>query len=454
MMNVEKNKVIFITTYKARDFEGNGLIGWYLKRKYNIDSFYINGYDVEKHIIELKPSVLIIDHLTWDHKKELVKWTSNLGVKVLLLFTEGYYYDEASIKMLIGFPESESINVIKYFSWNNNLKERVSKIVNNDYASKYEITGCPRFDFLTNEKLKGIITPRQEFIKKYNIDGYSSIVTYMSTTPYQGYPFKKFESRYKKRAKLSSIEIKNFYDDNQNQFNNHTTIIKEVAIKNPEVLFFYKTHPSESYVDNCFKLFKDVSNIKIIINENVRPFLFYSDLIVQRNCTTALESWLLGKPVVQLNDFEYSNKSYSEHDQFSYLIRNAEELDVFIKSEQHKKWDRLNVEQFLENIFYKLDGNAHKRVGDAIAKVINQVDSNDMKQLSQKIDAYSENVNLKWINKIKDRLGINRYTTLRPSFYLKKILNRNKPKTNTDNEVNIPEKEVLELYKKIDKIGF
>ena len=49
-MNLEEKKVVFITTYKARDFQGNGLVGHYLKKHYNIDSFFVHGYGVKKEI--------------------------------------------------------------------------------------------------------------------------------------------------------------------------------------------------------------------------------------------------------------------------------------------------------------------------------------------------------------------------------------------------------------------
>jgi hypothetical protein len=444
-------KIIFITTYKARDFEGQGLVGWYLKSNYGIDSYFINGYDIYKKVLEIKPAVLVMDHLVWDHKKSLAKWASGLGIKVVLLFTEGYYHEKSGLDKMMGEPVSTKLGIESYFVWNYSMTERAKEIIKDSkFLHRFKVTGCPRFDFLINDKLKLIIEQEQDFKVKYQVESYSTIVTYMSTTPYQGYPFQKFYKRYRKRAKYSEEEIKSFYFDQQQQFKNHAEIIRETAIRNPDCFFFYKTHPSESYITNCNAAFENVKNIKVIVNENVRPFLFYSDLIVQRNCTTAIESWLLGKPVVQLDDYNYTNQPYPEHNEYSYIIKNSDELDLFIKSNQYKKWDPLKVESFLENIFYKLDGKAYIRVGDEIFKIMDRFDLNDQLELNKKIALYQEKIDLKWINQLKDILGIPRKNTLRPGFYFKKMINRNKPKPNTDNEVSIPDDEVIDFYKKID----
>ena len=62
-MNLSEKKVLFITTYKARDFEGNALVGYYLYKNYAVESQFIHGYSVKQEIEKLKPAVLIMDHL-------------------------------------------------------------------------------------------------------------------------------------------------------------------------------------------------------------------------------------------------------------------------------------------------------------------------------------------------------------------------------------------------------
>ena len=54
-------RILFISTYKARDFLGHALIGWYLKRNYDIDSFYVNGYNIIPKILKYRPQLLIVN---------------------------------------------------------------------------------------------------------------------------------------------------------------------------------------------------------------------------------------------------------------------------------------------------------------------------------------------------------------------------------------------------------
>ncbi|MCO6164200.1 surface carbohydrate biosynthesis protein [Flavobacterium sp. NRK F7] len=447
-MNLSEKKVLFITTYKARDFEGNALVGYYLYKNYAVESQFIHGYSVKQEIEKLKPAVLVMDHLVWDHKKELAFWANSVGVKVVLLFTEGYYKDISSFDKIFGHPNADKLNVTKYLVWNNQMVKRVKDLdYSDEFSQKMIVTGSPRFDFLTNTSLSSFGFSKLDFIKKYDLQDYKEIITYMSTTPYQGYSFEKFYSRYKKKANFSDEIIRNFYDDNQKQFRNHTTIIKKLAVSNPEIVFFYKSHPSEAYISNYETVFEGVNNIKLISNENVRPFLQYSNLVIQRNCTTALESWLLGKPVVQLDDADYNSKTYKEHLDYSYLINNLEELDAFIKSKEYQNWNVDNVTIFLEGIFGKLDGLAYKRVADEIVMILEKWNETDQTNLENNLLKYRKEVDTRFMNRVKDFLRLDRKTSLRPKVYIKRLFRKKK---NNSNEVNIEPNEVHEFYNKLN----
>jgi surface carbohydrate biosynthesis protein len=450
-MNLEEKKVVFITTYKARDFQGNGLVGHYLKINYNIDSFFVHGYSVKKEILRIKPAVLVMDHLVWDHKKELAKWASSIGVKVVLLFTEGYYKDISSFDKIFGHPKASNLGVTTYCVWNERMIQRVKELnYSQNFFDIFKITGNPRFDFLTNNKLKNFGISKEEFYAKYNIEKFNSIITYMSTTPYQGYDFEKFHFRYKNKAKYSEEKIRSFYDDNQKQFKNHVTIIRDLALANPNICFFYKTHPSEAYISNYDKFFNGVTNIKLIINENVKPFLQFSDLVIQRNCTTALESWLLDKPVVQLDDDFYNSATYDEHLKYSYILKNFEEVDEFIKETKYNDWDNKDVILFLKGIFGELDGLSHERVAHQIYETIENWNEADVLNLTKNLNQYKLEDDNRLPNKIKDFLGLKRSFSLRPKVYFKRLLSK-KVKKNTANEVNITEEEVAAFYEQLNK---
>lgn len=449
--NIESKKIIFITTYKARDFEGQALVGWYLKKHHNINSYYINGYDIWKKILEIKPVMVVLDHLTWDHKKELVRYCKNLGIKTVLLFTEGYYKDIESLNQIAGSPVMEELGVDAYFAWNTSMINQAAKLTNIEFSKNFKLTGCPRFDYLANDTLKKINISKGDFKNKYGIEAYSTIITYMSTSPYQGYSFDVFEKRYRVHAGMSESDINHFYKESQLLFKNHVTVIRNIALKNPEVCFLYKTHPSEAYVSNYDVYFKDVPNVKLIINENVRPFLLYSDLIVQRNCTTALEAWIAKKPVVQLNDSEDYSEAYTEHNDYSFCVTSENELNELISNKKYLIQKRDKLDQFLEGIFYKLDGKAYLRVSKEIIEIIESVDATQIKNLQSKIGYYIIQDDNRLPNKIKDTLGLKRDFSLRPKVYFKRLFSGKKIK-NTDNEVSISEDEVNAFYKKLDNI--
>ncbi len=444
-----KQKIMFITTYHARDFEGHSLIAWYANNKTGIKSVFVSGYGVIAKILKEKPSLLVIDHLVWDHKKFLVRQVIEMGIKVVQLPTEGYFKSPTDLDKIIGYPEIQNLGLDKYLLWNNSMYDRAKDLVTKSYLERFRITGNPRFDFYLNPALKTIIEPEKDFRKRFNIPLGSHIFTYMSTSPYQGYSFKKFHDRYRYNAKYPLEKIQALHENQQRLFNNHSSIIARLAKENPNDTFFYKTHPSERYIKRYEPIFAGIPNLILISNENVRPFLMHSDLILQRNCTTALEAWLMGKPVLQVDDDEnYISENYEEHKKYSYILKDFNAINSFIKARDYEKWSNKDVNEFLEQRFYTLDGNAYKRVGDQILSILRSQTEEQLSEIEKNIELKRIQINDTPRNKLKALLGLKPSTHLNPTYYLKKILPRES--SNTNNERDIEHHEVEEVFKKYE----
>lgn len=442
-----EKKIMFITTYFARDFEGHALIAWHLKMKSGINSLFVNGYDIINKIIKNKPCILVMDHLVWDHKKQLALTVKKLGIKLVLLPTEGYFENIEYLDKVIGSPIQEHLSFDRYLIWNETMMERIQEVhTNPDFLNRFIVSGNPRFDFYTNQKLQSSIESRKSFLGRFGFTSDKKCFTYMSTSPYQGYPYKNFYSRYKHRANFSDEKIKNIYNYNQLIFRNHAKLVADLAKANPEAVFFYKTHPSETYIHEYEQFFRGINNICLIFNENVRPFLLHSELILQRNCTTALEAWLLNRPVVQINDDNYLFQSYGEHQKYSFVLKSFEEINRFIKDKKYKSWTNDKAKLFLQNIFYLLDGKAYLRAANEINEIISAIDSNQLRTIEENIENLIVEIDKRPVNKLKSALGINRSTPIHPKNFFKK---KGKQK-NTSNEVDVTAEQIDRMYKKLD----
>ena len=148
-------KLLFITTYKARDFEGNGLIGYYLKKNYNIEVVYTSGYKILDKIITHKPVGIVFDHLTWNHKVKLLNDCKALGLKTIYYPTEGYYPDMTSFDYGVGLKFTDNPKMTKYLLWGSDMMDRIKCLdVFANQLDSFVITGAARFDYYLNEDLK------------------------------------------------------------------------------------------------------------------------------------------------------------------------------------------------------------------------------------------------------------------------------------------------------------
>jgi hypothetical protein len=223
----------------------------------------------------------------------------------------------------------------------------------------------------------------------------------------------------------------------------------------PGYYFFYKTHPAETYLNNYDQYFGDLPNVKLIFNADVKPFILHSDLILQRNCTTAVESWMAGKKVIQINDDKYLSGSYDEHQANSIICNTYEEVKQQLESLQLNEPGRdIRQDPFLLRKFGFLDGRSHVRVGTAMGDVVASVPTNEMTEIFKNIDNYKLQQDRLFQNRVKDFFKIPRNKTLRPSSLIRVIKDKiNPPKKYRNSEVDVLVPEVNELYNKLQEIG-
>lgn len=451
-------KILFITTYKARDFEGNSLIGYILLKKYNIETVYVSGYDLLKKIIEFKPIAIIFDHLVWKHKIQLLKVCQNLGLKTFFYPTEGYYLKMESFDESIGLKNLEDPEMNKYLLWGSDMLNRAKSIEKlNNSIDLFKITGASRFDFYLNSKLLKLVESKDEFCYRNDISQNQLIITIMSTHPYQGYQYKDFHKRYKKAGYSDEIIKADFYDQ-QKLFEIQTSLALSIAREySNDVKILYKAHPAETYLDSYSNIFRDFDNIKLVYNENVKPYLMHSDIIIQHNCTTAIEAWLLNKKVLQLDFETFKDLTYLEHFNNSIICKNSNDvLNAINKDIVESSSNKQLKLDFLERKFFKLDGHSHSRIAFEISETIYPMSDIELNLIVKNINDLNEKIYNSFPNRLKRTLFIANDKHLNPRFFIKKMTSRffNKSKNkNILNEVDIKLEEVKLIYSKFESVG-
>jgi surface carbohydrate biosynthesis protein len=441
--------IYFITTYKARDFEGNALVGYLLEKQYGFRVEYMTQYYFEQKIIAHKPVAVILDHLAWNHKIAFLKFLRALNIAVILYPTEGYYEDMAYMEQILGKRFIPSPLLDQYLLWGTDMRDYLFAHPNyKAEQDKMTVTGHARFDYLLNPKLRhvaGLENLRSEF----DVPEQATVVTYMSTFSYQGYDFDDFNARYGKNANFTLGEVRAIYEDQQKLFKNHVTLIKQVAEQlGDSVFLFFKTHPAEKYIDNYAPYFGHLKNVAVIKDRDVKPFLFYSDYIIQRNCTTATETWMFGKQTIQLVDDQYMDPSWAEHETFSQFAKNAAEVVGIIQGRQTHPLSASDLTRFLMRKFGPSDGLAHERVAAAIAKTL---EGRDFDATRKSIDDFKQKFERRPAARLRRLLRLPVEVPLKPKYFLSYLTKRIQKQVTSapQAERDISTEEVLQQYEKI-----
>lgn len=435
----EKIKIQIITPYITRDFPAYSLLGYYLKNKFGYEIYYSNGYDIEKKIYREKPVVLIFDHLEWNFKGNQLRLSNQLGLLNIVLPTEGLFLDEETVIRTSGYYNQVTHLVDFQFSWgsyvNNLLIEK--GIIEKD---KIQITGCPRFDFYHPSLFKLSLT-KKDFYNKYNLNENKPIILWATNTVYIGQDHNKIRQKYVKRSSLKLEEINAILENEVVQFNDQSKLFLQLAKKFPEYNFLIKIHPAE-LVKPYEDLIKDIPNIKLIFNEPIMDFLINCDILIQRNCTTANEAWMLNKPVFQTELNEYSIKSkdffINACDIITSFDEAVEKINYYINGGEINTKQIKFRNDFIEKFYFKIDGKSYIRVADKINEVILSKfkSTEDIKNvynnisLSEKL--YWKKFNARFSSRIKKLLRMDTSKSLR--FWSK----------NNTSDKSIGEKEVTE----------
>lgn len=371
-------KILIAVDHKWRDLPSSVLLKLKLEKKgYKVflcrDSlipFYAEG---------IKPHAIIFVHLYDQERQVYAKKLKQRNVKVFLLPTEGIPTLESYRKFASGFFNDLS-GVEEQFCWNDNMKKIVEK---NTSLKKVTTVGVPRFDFYS-EKLNKTFISKEKFCKKYDLEPGFPIITFATNfTQAQFYKknkkFFKNDSEklgYKTVFESNAIDSKKIPELDYISREKTMEFFSSLVKRNQNCNFILKTHPSEDFtyykkfLSENLKRFK--SRIALVNQEYIWDILNVTDIELSRSCTTAVESWLLNLPTIELRLSEnewYQSKDFAAG---SYSCSKPQEyFDLIDSLLEGKNIDNDLIakrEKFFKEWCYKIDGNSTDRLVSRIDK--------------------------------------------------------------------------------------
>lgn len=324
-----------------------------------------------------------------------------------------------SRNLLVRYPKKAMQNYDVSFLWGKYQYDILKENNRINESSNVIITGHPRFQLLDKNYHYLYLDEVNEIIKDYG--NFILIATNMSlANNIKGNKF--IHQNYIKREG-------NFLNKIIKYENEKIDIIVKATIKiskslNKKIIF--RPHPEENK-RTYEEYFKNEKNIFIVSNKSVIPWIIASEMVIHPDCTTGVESALIGKPTLSLLPY-YDNELTTEVPiRVSHQFFEIDKLYHFIKQKYYIDNEPLDKEEYLQ-LYFSKNGNALHNIANSITQLKNK----DMKYynyifiLYYKVKYYlrlisflfleknkidfrnqkKEGLNLKNINKIMNSISI------------------------------------------------
>jgi len=264
----------------------------------------------------------------------------------------------------------------RFFSWGE-YDNSVALKAYPEYREKFLITGNPRMDLLRIDMRQFYEKTTTQINEQFG--KYIFIPSSFAMCNHYTESGARIEWR-KRLGMISSQEDEEFYqayvDHFEKIFRAFLKVIPKLAKVYKKYLFIVRPHPSENR-SVWEQSFKEIPNIKVITKGPIAPWLLASEMVIHNGCTTAIETFLLDKPVISYRPFISDKYDLDVPNSISLEAFNYEELEILISrllSEGAPEEYTRKAKQILSQYIYSMEGKfAFEKIADSISKL--QLDS-------------------------------------------------------------------------------
>jgi len=348
------NKIAIPIETKVREFDGKLWLG--LNFVSRGDQVIIGSpTEIKKTLDYSQPDVYITKDPS-DGNENFFNKLRSAGITVCGLDTEGAVYE--SIEKFAYNKRNFVNHIDALFTWG---KKQANKI-RQHYSNKTNIyvTGNPRFDLL-QPKLRHIYEERSEPLN----DKYGNYIlingNFTLSNPYSRQQIEKNENIY------GSIEsAKQCYADRI--FHSFIEAVYHLQSEFPETHIIIRPHPSErnaTYEEG----FHRYNRVHVEDSGDARDWIAGAGVTIHHDCTTGIESALMGKPVVsyrpiQKEEYEsrlpqvVSREAYTREELTEYVSR-------YLQDDHQYEMNSKQTNE-LKQYFHNIDELAAQNICDVI----------------------------------------------------------------------------------------
>ncbi|MEI6713238.1 MAG: surface carbohydrate biosynthesis protein [Verrucomicrobiota bacterium] len=367
----DRNAVILVD-HKNRDLLGAALIAYHLEQR----GIRCHLEPLESYhgcLAAFAPDLILFNHINSSHLVRYSHRLHDLGVLTAVLPNEGILYDEEVLRYNSGrFHKGSHMDF--YFCWNEVHQKALIDEGPGGKHTRIEVCGVPRFDFYLDpwKKLHENATPAK--IGRPKI----LVCTNLAMARYVG---------------LADADAARFFEPFQRNsgYQDYRTLIacharaREKLILHLERLassglydIVLRPHPREVadfYIKSMSQWSHEMRNRVTLDNtSNIADLILSCDLEIScETCTTAMETWIVGKPTVELVFERHPTFFHENQARLNALCEEPEQLlgivaEALANPEQPQF--AAGRREHLAKWCHSPDGRSSERLADTLAKAI------------------------------------------------------------------------------------
>ncbi len=293
--------------------------------------------------------------------------------------------DEGASEPVYSITYPPAIDALKcmrtIFLWGHKQKrDLIERNPDSVLAQKYKVIGNPAFDLSTpkynefHKQLKPKSLPESFILVNTNFGCYQSF---------------SFEEQLKACPAMSPETlhmIRESYRKEEKQFKIFREWLEKIITSFPNEIFLIRPHPCE-IKKNYEKVFGKYKNVIVSKQGNVNQVIASAKLVLHKDCSTAMQSYLMGIPAISLADRTLQQDYAQWPLAFSVLAETVDQALAFIEQAlRNKGWDsaqQLVIDNKAKEI---LDDNFH-HIGHSTRELVNHIIT-DAKELMANTKPY------------------------------------------------------------------
>ncbi|WP_412478028.1 surface carbohydrate biosynthesis protein [Azonexus sp. IMCC34839] len=329
-MRTKKRRILIPIDHKWRDLAAYVLLGLELEARGLEVKFCRNT--LERFFIEYhQPDAIVLNQVLSTQSEVLTREWAERGVGVYILPTEGIPTLSGIYKYAVG-GFSDLSGVRRIYCWNDVARDALleNKTIR---ADQLFTLGVPRFDFYSSSFRRALLS-RDEFNAKYGLSNDRKNLLIATNFTQADFHFSRKDFLLEDAKNLGYGKVMDDLGIGVEEcarldYESRELLIdsvKKFIASGLDANIILKLHPSESYEFYAGALVEQRGKVTIISQELIWDVLVNCDVEIKRSCTTAFESWILGKPTIEFRLHPHEWYQSEIHSCGSFISTNYEEL--------------------------------------------------------------------------------------------------------------------------------